>query len=124
MNRKEQLEYQVQVFKNGKRKKIQCRNSYERRVVHNKAKELGISSRTIIDYGHFHVNQKFVQSKCCYDCMSGEITFTPFSYVELGANSEQKLHLGEIKNLEPQKYDCIRPSTLSQIIKSFKNQIP
>jgi hypothetical protein len=124
MNRKEQLEYQVQVFKNGKRKKIQCRNSYERRVVHNKAKELEIPSRTIIDYNRFHINQNFVQSKCCYDCMSGEITFTPFSYVELGAKDIQKLHLGEIKILEPQKYNCIRPSVLSQIIKSLKNQIP
>lgn len=111
---------------NGKVKKIQCRNSYERKIVHDKAKELNILSRSVIDYNSYHINQTMTRSSCCYDCLTGTISFTPYSYVELGNELNEfkqgKIILGNPDMLPKSSfYNCIRIQELRKIIKCYKN---
>jgi hypothetical protein len=75
---------------NGKTK-ILTRNSFERRVAHTYAKYKGVSHRSIIDYTQYHQN---VNSEKIYyhsDRYEVSLTYTPYSFVELGAGYEKKI---------------------------------
>lgn len=81
---------------NGRKIKILCRNSYWRRFVHEKAKELNIPSRSILMYENPHINSKinnYRNSGCCSDCdgVGVKFTLTPQSFVELNNGYKKQL---------------------------------
>lgn len=81
----------------GKVMKKRCRNSYERRLLHQAAFMAGLSHRSIIDYTEFYENHPDIitvsDSVCCRDCDRKEIhkTWTPHSWVEVNNGHEKKV---------------------------------
>jgi len=81
--------------------KILCRNSYERKLVHQLAEERNRSHRSIIDYTQMHINQSkllcIVENRgCCgsdHDCGQYEcvISGTPYSFVEIGGGFDKTI---------------------------------
>ncbi|ALH06747.1 putative mannosyltransferase OCH1-like protein [Port-miou virus] len=81
----------------GKVMKKRCRNSYERRVLHQAAFIAGLSHRSIIDHTELYKNHPEVwtvsDSHCCPDCDEKEIhmTWTPHSWVEVNNGYEKQV---------------------------------
>ncbi|AMQ10664.1 putative mannosyltransferase OCH1-like protein [Brazilian marseillevirus] len=77
--------------------KMRCRNSYERKLLHQAAEKAGLSHRSILDYTELHTNypKAYVvhSSGCCPRCDTKEIleTWTPFSWVEVNNGNERKI---------------------------------
>ncbi|SNW62293.1 F-box domain-containing protein with RH3 domain [Orpheovirus IHUMI-LCC2] len=91
-----------------KSKKIQCKNSYQRRLVHRIAEHLGMEHRSILDYTQIHIchrNQKHYDSGCCPDCDGYvcDLTPQPLSYVEIGSGME-KIVIGNPNTLPDIRY--------------------
>jgi hypothetical protein len=87
----------------GKKGKIICRNSYERKMVHDYAESKGLSHRSVIDYTKYHINSKTELSQksyCCDECDTYEIKVysTPQSWVEIN-NGYDEEKIGEDRNL-------------------------
>ncbi|AIT54758.1 mannosyltransferase OCH1-like protein [Marseillevirus Shanghai 1] len=84
----------------GKPMKKRCRNSYERKVLHQEAERVGLEHRTIIDNTELHKNHSEVvvvsYSGCCPDCDRKEIhlSWTPHSWVEVN-NGRERQEIGE-----------------------------
>lgn len=109
-------------------KKIQCRNSYERKRAHEEAEKRGIEHRTILDFeGEVHQNFRWEYSgSCICDCCSSVLvtcTYTPMSWVEFG-NGKEKLVIGEEKHFhKTPRYSFAktgRDNTLFSTIKAMK----
>uniref|UniRef100_A0A6G6ABS9 R3h domain-containing protein n=1 Tax=Borely moumouvirus TaxID=2712067 RepID=A0A6G6ABS9_9VIRU len=103
--------------------KIKCRNSFERKFIHDFAEKNGISHRSIIDYTNFHKNMvemccqknRYDKDKTCnisyiymgYPRTCCSITkcvvyHTPYSFVELGNGYEKEI-IGSIDSLPEDK---------------------
>lgn len=89
---------QCLIDKPHKPRKIQCRNSYERMVVHHIAQALGISHQTQIRYDEIFINDRYVyhDSHCCRSCDSHEHHFhaVPRSWVFLGYKNRVEPQIG------------------------------
>ena len=85
----------LQSVKGDRPKKIQCRNAYERKMIHNKADELGINHYTIIDKDDYWVfyKQSMGCSQCIGYCPNREIVIQPRpkSYVVLNDSNKKIL---------------------------------
>ncbi|ALX27459.1 putative mannosyltransferase OCH1-like protein [Golden Marseillevirus] len=81
----------------GKPMKMRCRNSYERKLLHEAAENLGLSHRSILDYTEMHKNYPrayvVADSGCCPECDTKEIleTWTPYSWVEVNNGNERNV---------------------------------
>jgi hypothetical protein len=82
---------------NGRKVKILCRNSYERKCDHEYAEKKNLSHRSIIDYTQYHINQKVETFSGAWDFTCEEYTIklsaTPYSFVEIN-NGVQKEIIG------------------------------
>lgn len=113
----------------GKKVKIICRNSYERKQSHQYAFVKGLKARSIIDYTKFYVNQrvdKTYNSQCCRDCDGFTVTFmaTPFSFVEINNGNEKEI-IGTSESLPAPKTMKFYGGYLSTIKRykwEFKNR--
>lgn len=82
----------------GKKRKIICINSYERKIAHKYAESKGLTHRSIIDYTQMRmycsINRVF-DGGCCEDCDSKVVTIygKPYSFVEIN-NGSQKKYIG------------------------------
>lgn len=80
--------------------KKECRNSYERKLLHEAAQREGLEHRTIIDNTKLHKNYSEIivvsDSHCCPDCDRKEIhlSWTPHSWVEVN-NGYKREEIGE-----------------------------
>ena len=121
MSRLEHIREQVESYQN-KPKRILCRNSYERRYAHNLAEASGLTHRSVIDYSEFHINRKLRDSNCCQGNVTGEISCTPFSYVEIGNGSEKKV-IGDASMLpRTQGSRCFNIHYFDSIIADMKRK--
>nr|WQM87073.1 mannosyltransferase OCH1-like protein [Marseillevirus cajuinensis] len=84
----------------GKPIRKSCRNSYERKLVHEAAQREGLEHRTIVDNTQLYKNYSDVvvvsDSHCCPDCDRKELrlSWTPYSWVELN-NGYEREEIGE-----------------------------
>lgn len=82
---------------NGRKLKILCRNSYERKCAHDYAEQLGLEHRSIIDYTQYHINQDVQTFSGTWDFSCEEymikLSATPYSFVEIN-NGNQKEIIG------------------------------
>lgn len=83
----------------GKKSKIACRNSYERKKIYDYASDKGLICRSIIDYTQMYTNQKvriLIDSHCCTECDTFEARFTatPHSFVEINSKTNEKQVIG------------------------------
>ena len=104
-------------------RKFLCRNSYQRRLVHNIAQEHNLMSRSIIDYTQFHVNESITvvrDSHCCPECDTKELTIsaTPYSFVEIGKGND-KIIIGR-ENMLPESQSEIFWSMNNWKIRAMK----
>lgn len=88
----------------GRKIKIPCRNSYDRKQVYEYANEKGVKCRSIIEYTQIYVNQKIIDiydSKCCFECDGITVEFygTPYSFVEINSKSDEKEIIGNPESL-------------------------
>nr|WRK65552.1 R3H domain containing protein [Marseillevirus futianmevirus] len=80
----------------GKTMRKSCRNSYERKLVHEAAQREGLEHRTIVDNTNLYKNRSDVvvvsDSGCCPDCDRKEIhlSWTPHSWVEVNNGYERE----------------------------------
>lgn len=86
-------------IKNKRITKIPCRNSYERRIIHDYADSKNLSHRSIIDYTRIHINQKHIEKisdGTYYDTNANDrfemkISMTPYSFVEINNGYEKEI---------------------------------
>jgi hypothetical protein len=66
-----------------RKRTIQCRNSYERMIVHKVAEALNISHITQTRYDHFYINKTLTKRNYYYGCDKYKLTAVPQTWVLL-----------------------------------------
>ena len=84
-------------------RKVLCRNSYERRVVHQWAQTIGLSHATTMDYSNMHKNRRDEEGMLGYTTLV--YSKTPHSFITLSkpdsGRVEQPKVIGEPKAFHP-----------------------
>lgn len=115
----------------GRKVKIPCRNSYERKQVYEYAEKKGLKCRSIIDYTQIHVNQNIeldYDSRCCHNCDRFKliISGTPYSFIEINSETNEKQIIGIPESLPSPLILSIHGAVLFTIKRhkiEYKNKI-